>query len=281
MNDFDGHGFRPPCFAQLLAFDGVLRHEEKDLPHPIAVFNHSWKLTCDAFLEMIEITKNTKFEQNGNIQSAYAEDICQKYKLLLYAAAEFIDNIENNIATSIGNTRKPANIAGSSSNRKEITIPCNKLKHNHNRITYCDGRNGNLRVIGFAICHIHKGVQRPNPEIHKDGKGTSLNVAIRRIFANLYLYAAGVGTKIEALSPNIKLTPSAPDSKSVSVAKKVSELPFFGLPNENDKIMPKITFDNNALFISRKGGDIFPLASPCLMTSIFTGDGHTRNFSLP
>jgi hypothetical protein len=279
----DGNGFRPSCFGPLANYQGPLLHEQYDLPHPLGTFNHSWSEVLNALEKTLGALdavgrSNSRPEKNEAI-----EILLSSQRELLYRATEFIENIEGNVARSLStDPKRAANISGPTSLRKIVAVPCNKLKHNHNRIGYVEANASVFNVVGYAIYHIRGGTMQPNAEINKDRRAVSFNVELRRIIASLYLYAEEAGRKILRL--NSGLVPvkfCSSDERTIAVIKKVLGLPIFAMPSETRKHMPSISFDGQKLAISLENGLIFPAPMSCRMLATFAGDGATRNFAPP
>ncbi len=281
LTENDGHGFRPPCYGHLYSFKGPLFHQMHNLPHPAAIFNHAWQELLKNFQNTLDDLADLQKSNLLSIDEAKANLLIDSYRRVLYSAAEFISDIEDNISKCFSENGKRVDISGSTSARKLIMIPCNKLKHNHNRIFYFEANNKMFRVSGYAIFHVKNGVLRPNVEIHPGERGNSFNVGLRRILAACYLYAEGVGINIQRNHPNIVFYPVPLDDLTNNVILRVANLPYFAMPFETPNLMPKIDFDGKVLNIEKSGGPIMPLPTNAPMSALFRGDGHTNSFRVP
>jgi hypothetical protein len=94
-------------------------------------------------------------EMHANLVSA-ARD-------LYHRATEFIENIDDGVSKCLSSDPKRlTKFSGASTLRKKIAIPCNKLKHNHNRMHYVQATALGLVVPGFTIYHLKGGALQPN-----------------------------------------------------------------------------------------------------------------------
>ena len=197
---------------------------------------------------------------------------------------EFIEDIERNIAKCLSSDAKRiVNISGPDSLRKSIALPCNRLKHNHNRLGFVAASGLLFTAQGLAIYHTKNDTLEPNPEIHKDRRAFSFNVELRRLLANLYFYADEAAIKIRALLlpqvPRTKIHSS--DAPTAETLKRIANLPIYSFPFEKSKHMPSIEFDGHQLAIKESGGSILPASGQFSMMAQFEGDGVTRSFTVP
>jgi hypothetical protein len=281
----DGNGFRPPCYSQLSKYRSAFLLRDGQ-PHPIAVFNHSWSDVISAFdgcFRALETLRNARDPDSKSVNDIYT-GLMDATRNLYYRATEFIENIDDSVSKSLSpDPKRPVKFSGASTLRKRIAVPCNKLKHNHNRMHYVQATAVGLIVPGFSIYHLKDGGLQPNPEIHKKRRSFSFNVELRRMLITIYLYMFEVGANISRHLAN-DLGDAAiedPEPKTLAIIDKLLRLPAFGMPFETPQHMPSLAFDRKTFTMSDEGGIILPAAVDCKMTAIFTGDGITTRFAPP
>ncbi|WFU82987.1 hypothetical protein QA645_09695 [Bradyrhizobium sp. CIAT3101] len=280
----DGNGFRPPCFAHVKKNKEAF-HLRDDLPHPIAMFNHSWSEVVSAFESCFRYLETVR-----NLPIPHTEDrariaLLEAMRDLYYRTTEFIENLDDCISKALTpDPKRPIRVAGASALRKRVSIPCNKLKHNHNRIHYVQAIVGGVAIPGFSIYQVKGSSLEPNPEIHKKRRAFSFNVELRRIFATIYLYAFEVGENISRLGLAEKhgnVVAEAPDVQTMGLIRKLLSLSPLSFADETSQHMPAIAFDNETLTVADNDGIILPAPIDCQMHAIFVGDGYTTSFAIP
>ena len=279
-----GSDLRPRCFAALAGYGGPLFNERENLPHPLGILGHSWRevvLAFEACLDALERKRGTPTQATVEHEDLINK-VTSSYRELLYRAMEFFENLTDNVAKSISpDPRKLIKLAGSKRLREIVALPCNKLKHNHNRIHYVEAIGAGYNVPGFAIYHVAGNALHINPQIHKERRAMSFNVEIQRILAAIYLYADEVAKSISQSHNERTAEVTVPDAISVAVIRRIVELPIFAMPFETDRQMPSISFDGTCLLIAEQGGMLFPAPSGCQMMAQYVGDGTTRSFAVP
>lgn len=285
LKDTDGNGFRPPCFSALSEYSGPLYHNQYDLPSPQGIVNHSWTQVVRAFDRMLDtLQTSAALKKAAADRDKHIKDLLAAYEALLYQAMEFIEDIERNISKCLSpDSKHPVDISGPGTLRKLIAVPCNKLKHNHNRLAFVAATGLLFSASGFAIYRIKNGTLEPNPEIHKDRRAFSFNVELRRLLATLYFYADGAATKIRALSQG-QASPtrsSVTDPSTLAILGRLARLPISTFPFEKQKHMPSIEVNEHQVTISFSGGAILPASGNFTMMAQFEGDGATRSFTVP
>jgi hypothetical protein len=283
LNSDDGGGFRPRCFAALTSYSGPLFNERHNLPHPRGILGHSWGEVILAFERCLNALDR---KRNSMVRPSFDQDLINEatasYREVLYRSMEFFENLTDNIAMSMSpNPRKPIKLAGPKRLREIVALPCNKLKHNHNRIQYVEAIGGGYTVPGFAIYHVVRGALQPNPEIHKERRAMSFNVELRRIFAAIYLYADEIAEIISKGATGVTPANAVPDARTVATIRRITELPIFAMPFETERQMPSISFDGSRLSIIEQGGMLFPAPLNCQMVAQYVGDGATTSFAVP
>lgn len=282
----DGNGFKPPCFAELTKYKELF-HVRDGLPHPIGTFNHSWLEVASAFdacFRGIENLRNTVPSRDGVPSSNAHNALMDATRNLYYRATEFIENIDDCVSKSLSpDPKRPVKVSGSSTLRKRVSIPCNKLKHNHNRVHYVEAATALFAVPGFAIYQVKGPVVEPNSEIHKKRRAFSFSIELRRIFATLYLYASDVGRNISSMCRDSNEEPLAKgaDAQTVEIIERLIALPLFSFPDETSRLMPLISFDGHTLDIRDEGGIALPAPPGSRMMAAYIGDGYTTTFSVP
>jgi len=270
-------------------------HKEKfyvrdGLPHPIGTFNHSWSEVISAFdlcfrgMEAVRKEVSSPNVASANFASDRRGALMEATRSLYYRATEFIENIDDCISKSLSaDPKRPVKVSGASALRKRVSVPCNKLKHNHNRIQYVEAAAVAFAVSGFAIYQVRGNAVEPNPEIHKKRQAFSFNIELRRIFVSLYLYASEVGQNISRLCGDMDggNVTEAPDARTVEIINRLAALPPFCFPNESSQLMPLISFDGHTLDMSDEGGLAFPAPPGSRIMSAYVGDGYTTTFTVP
>jgi hypothetical protein len=281
----DGNGFRPPCFAQLNKYKSSFLLRD-GLPHPIAAFSHSWSDVISAFEECfrtLEALRNAAGPDSELIDEMRSA-LMAATRNLYYRATEFIENIDDSVSKGLSpDPKRLVKFSGANALRKRIALPCNKLKHNHNRIHYVQATALGLAVPGFSIYHVKDGALHPNPEVHKKRPAFSFNVELRRIFVTTYIYMSEVGENISRHCAN-DLEDTAMENtepRTLAVIDRLLRLPAFGMPFETPQHMPSLEFDKNTFTMSDESGTILPAPIGCKMTATFTGDGFTTGFAPP
>ncbi len=260
------------------------------LPHPIGTFNHSWSEVTSAFevcFRGLEAVRTAPRSRNG-VPSTGADSVhnvlMEATRNLYYRATEFIENVDDCVSKSLStDLKRTVKVSGASALRKRISIPCNKLKHNHNRIHYVEAVSAPCIVPGFAIYQVKGKAVEPNPEIHKRRRAFSFSIELRRIFTALYLYASEVGQNISLLCGNADRNNATeePDKRTIEMINRLVALPLFTFPYESSRLMPSISFDGRTLDISDEGGIAFAAPPGARFAAMYIGDGYTTTFSVP
>lgn len=279
LNIDEGYGFMPPCYKALMSYSEISYHEEFDLPHPIAIFNHSWSAVCYKLITTIDALEIMQSSFNDRPNGSNSVSLLAAYEALLHTCDEFIENIEKNITKSFAGKNGKADISGPDSLRKFFSIPCNRIKHNHNRLVYFELNNTRFKVSCCSLYHIHKGGLRPNPEIHKNNHGFSFNMQLRKVVSSLYFYTDTVEKKIIKLSNSPIIPEIHPDTNTISMLKRISKLPIISMPHETNRDIPSIDFNEKKLELSLRGGNAIPINGRA--TVIHVGDGYTHRFAVP
>jgi hypothetical protein len=279
LTDKDGNGFRPPCYADLAAFQGPLYNAEHDLPRPIGIFNHAWSSVIESFHKTLTALENVKKDTQD--RQPLIDALISAYQGLIYQSTEFFDDVSHNIAKCFSPAKKPVDISGPKKLREIAAVLCNKLKHNHNRLHYVEAQSQLFAVQGFAFYRIHNGVLEPNPEVHRGRGAMSFNVELRKLLAGIYLYSYECGKKIAALPGDRSKISTAPDPNSIALLDRVTNLPCFAMPFESKRHMPVLSFDGHQLSVSLSDGQIFPVSTSTKMMANFIGDGTTKSFKVP
>jgi hypothetical protein len=269
--------------SEIWYYNGPFFNEREDLPHPLGILGHSWGEVIHAFERCLDALDR---KRNSTVPLSADQDLTNEiiagYREVLYRTMEFFENLTDNIALSISpDRRKPIKLAGPKRLREIVALPCNKLKHNHNRIHYVEANAGGYTVPGFAIYHVVRGTLQPNPEIHKDRRAMSFNVELRRILAAIYLYADVIAESISKGATLQAPAVSPPDAATVAIIRRVGNLPIFAMPFESERQMPSISFSGTHLSITERNGLLFPAALNCQMVAQYVGDGATTSFAVP
>lgn len=278
----DGSQFQPRCFESIRRYTGNLYHDNHDVPHPLAILNHSWSKVLKAFdsaLNEMEAYKPQSVDEAGR----NAEPMVDAYVNLIYRAAEFIEDIENNVTLALSaSAKKRVAISGSGSQRKIIALPCNKLKHNHHRCHLLLASFAGIMVKGCAIYYVKKGVLTPNTDIYKGRRGTSFNIEFRRIMSAIYFYCDDVAKSIDGLNvPSAGYSSNVIDESTASILTRISGLPFTAMPFESEKDMPVFKFDRQILHLESSGGLVIPGPHGTKMQATFIADGVTKSYAIP
>ena len=280
FNSADGTGFEPRCFHALANYNGPL-FEQQHLPHPSGIVSHAWNEVLSSFDRTFDALD--AMEKNVESNDALVENLLTGFKDILYRATEFFDSLSVNVAAALTpNGRKKLSIGGPQAFRSIAAHPCNRLKHDHNRLDYLEAKSGVFRVRGFTIYHAVNGTLEGNPEFHKKHPSKSYNLEIRKLFAAMYFYADTAADQISKLYPptaslkNVKINPH-----TIAVIKRLTTLPVFTYSYESSRDMPSIIYDGATLTIAESGGLTFPVPRDAQMTARHRNDGATLTFRPP
>ena len=243
----DGNGFRPPCFAELRKREASFLLRD-DFPHPIATFNHSWSDVVSAYEECFRALEELRnaIEPNLSTTSKLHAALMDATRNIYYRTTEFIENVDDSVSKSLSSgSGRALKLSGPGSLRKRIAIPCNKLKHNHNRIYYVEAIALGVTVPGFTIYGVRDGALQANIEIPKRRPAFSFNVELRRIFVATYIYMFEVGQNISRHCANSLERKSIedPEPRTVAITDRLLRLPAFCMPFETSQHMPSLAFD--------------------------------------
>jgi len=280
LHSDDGTGFEPRCFHALANYSGPL-FDQQHLPHPSGIVSHAWNEVIGSFDRTFDALDAMGKATQSN--DALTENLLTGFKDILYRSTEFFDSLSVNVAAALTpNDKKKLSIGGPQALRGIVALPCNRLKHNHNRLDYFEAKSGVFRVPGFTIYHAVNGVLEANPEFHKKHPSKSYNLEVRKIFAAMYFYADTAADQISKLHPStapskgVKINP-----RTIAVIKRLTTLPVFTFPYESSRDMPSIVYDGVTLTIAESGGLAFPVPRDAQMTARYRNDGATLTFRPP
>ncbi len=266
----DGQHYRPPLFRQIEQYDGSLYNVDRKRGHPLALALKSWAGVesaldrgLDDFTQLAEAfdTSRCDIEHNKKIVS----HALQSYGSFLARVADFIETIGEKVASCFVKEGNKTSIRNLRNDRLHIDLINNAIKHNQNFLSSLlvitpEGK----KIQGFAVYELTaRGMQRPNPIIHKAHRAFSFATEIRRTLATAYIVGDNVGQFITALSKNAPTRPlqqrvDPNEYHLLGLIQRVIDLPIDVFPDENSTTMPFWHFENGVLTIRRAGGKAIP-----------------------
>lgn len=176
----EGSGDSLPGATRLsLLAENMSYHEQRDIRHPLGVYNISILRICQNIIKCAE--RLEKYWSQPQPSLSMFDDITDYLELSMYSAAEHVDDLETIVKTFYKSDREAvqsANIKrfkGSLNTlRSEISHFTNTIKHAHGRIRIYDvdffHGEQKSNFLGFFVEGFSKGAIAPNPILHSNGK---------------------------------------------------------------------------------------------------------------
>jgi hypothetical protein len=266
----DNFGYKPGPFPEIRRYEGPTFAAGRKLPHPLALASISWAAVERALLRVLDSFSIVQGELDP-IRSAAFPHLLDEYAVLIARLAEYIETISENVAAYFVPRKSKLNIAYLDTDRRDVDLICNKMKHNQNFLVPAQGVAPDGRVvIGFALYEItHEGLQRPNKNLHATRPAFSFAIEVRRALTAAYLVGQSVGEFIAKQGPMKQVLEAEANDLSADrylLLKRVAKLPMDVFPWESSSDMPDWNTAGDELRLAAHGGAIRPTPDAIKMT---------------
>lgn len=289
LNAHDGHSYRPPLFSQLERYNGELFYHERKLGHPLSISTHSWLAVEHALERVLDkfTAMDSEFSHSKKtaLHSKTCRDLLDAHREFIYRAAEFLETIVDKVPACFTPMEKKTGLRQSAKEiRRHVDVICNKLKHEQNRMVPVASYWQTGTVLGYCVCTTDASdTLGPSRIIHRDRRGFSFGVDIRRVLADVYCIAAKVGRFIDKLeAPKSEVVINGNEGiKRLELLSRVEFLPTHVFRFERSGHMPIWKIKDQGLLIGSQGGDVIRAPISATMMTTFAGDGVIRKFEVP
>ena len=271
-NSEDGHHYFPGPFRDIQRYEGKLYCAEQNLPHPEALTFVSWVAVERALARTLDDFNRTRALPDP-LGSPSCYQLLDSYSVLIARTAEFIETISKNVTASFLPPKASIRIHRLSSERREVDLMCNKIKHNQNFLVPAVGlMPDGTSVLGFSLYEIAvDGTQRPNQILHTKRDAFSFVSAIKRAITAAYLIGDNVSRFIAgqgSINPDRISWRDENEHSRFALLRALCALPVAVFPWENEWDMPRWTMTDGSLEIAPHGGNV--LRNPSIRMTIRT-----------
>lgn len=235
-------GFLPICYPLLLSLktlDVPLFHHEHLLHNPLSSYKQSVLRAEEEFVLLLDSIEklNIAPRENGN-----SDEILERLRQLYYALTEHFEACRGAASSLVpkGEEKKHPFLIpfwNRSKDYKHVDLVINQIKHRQNRFIPITFRSKWAAAHGFYVSGIRTSSSvGPNLDVHPNWNNQdtafSFNRVLRRLFIDVYKVGSYLAETLDRFGVSVVSSIDPGGSRMFSIAKRISNIPNFGFPDE-------------------------------------------------